>query len=115
MGWQEYQDHHVTNDPASWSEWEDCVRQTLGGEPLPEMSPVKGVHGWVDGTVVAWHDDERWGVLASPDVEGEVWANYVNIVGKGYTPLRESQRVRFSYRTPGTHGYPHVAEAVQLR
>jgi hypothetical protein len=39
MGWEEFDDHHITNDPASWSEWEACVRETLDGEPLPKISP----------------------------------------------------------------------------
>lgn len=28
-----------TNDPASWSDWEKCVEETLGNQPLPELSP----------------------------------------------------------------------------
>jgi hypothetical protein len=27
--------------------------------------------GPVDGTVVLWNDEEGWGVVASPDVNGE--------------------------------------------
>jgi hypothetical protein len=28
-------DHYRTNDPASWTDWEKCVRQTLAGASLP--------------------------------------------------------------------------------
>ncbi len=31
-------DHYLTNDPASWSDWERCVQETLHGEPLPSPS-----------------------------------------------------------------------------
>ena len=27
-------DHYQTNDPASWTDWQDCVRQTLEHAPL---------------------------------------------------------------------------------
>ena len=32
-------DLYVTNDPASWEDWQRCVRQTLAGEAMPELSP----------------------------------------------------------------------------
>lgn len=31
-------DSFRTNDPASWKDWQQCVTQTLRGEPLPELS-----------------------------------------------------------------------------
>ena len=34
-------DHALTNDPASWEDWQECVRRTLAGEPLPELSPPR--------------------------------------------------------------------------
>jgi hypothetical protein len=33
-------DLYKTNDPASWSDWQQCVRLTLAGAPLPTPSPV---------------------------------------------------------------------------
>ena len=30
-------DHARTDDPASWSDWERCVAETLGGDPLPRF------------------------------------------------------------------------------
>jgi hypothetical protein len=34
-------DQYRTNDPASWADWERCIRDTLAGRPLPELSPPK--------------------------------------------------------------------------
>ena len=28
-------DHYRTKDPASWTDWEKCVQETLAGAPLP--------------------------------------------------------------------------------
>jgi hypothetical protein len=36
MGWEGTQD--MTNDPATWEEWKECVRQTVAGDPLPELT-----------------------------------------------------------------------------
>ncbi|MGB9112017.1 MAG: hypothetical protein WCF24_04740 [Acidimicrobiales bacterium] len=32
-------DTYRTNDPASWSDWQECVRQTLAQRPFPTLSP----------------------------------------------------------------------------
>jgi hypothetical protein len=31
-------DQCATNDPASWADWQRCVRETLGGAPLPRLA-----------------------------------------------------------------------------
>lgn len=31
-------DESRSNDPAAWSDWERCVRETVAGSPLPEVS-----------------------------------------------------------------------------
>jgi hypothetical protein len=36
-------DHARTNDPASWSDWEQCVAETLRGEPVPRFPPGSSV------------------------------------------------------------------------
>jgi len=28
-------DHYATNDPASWTDWQRCLQETLDGAPLP--------------------------------------------------------------------------------
>ena len=70
-------------------------------------------HDFVEGVVVIWNDDLGWGALASPAVEGEVWAHFSHVVMEGYSSLRPSQRVRFTYETPGQDGYPHRAISVR--
>jgi cold shock protein len=72
-----------------------------------------GKRGTVGGSVVVWHDDEGWGVIASPAVDGEVWTHFSNIVGTGYRSLRRGQAVRLRYETPGQDGYPHRAVSVE--
>jgi len=32
-------DSYRTNDPASWSDWLECVYQTRAQHPLPTLSP----------------------------------------------------------------------------
>ena len=70
-------------------------------------------HASVDGTVAMWNDEEGWGALASPAIEGEVWAHFSNLVMDGYKTLRAGQRVSFTYETPGQDGYPHRAISVR--
>jgi CspA family cold shock protein len=65
--------------------------------------------GPVDGTVVAWHDGEGWGVLASPQVDGEVWVHTSNIASTIRRPYLVGLPVRFSFETPGPEGYGHRA------
>jgi hypothetical protein len=31
-------DHYVTGDPASWEDWQRCVRETLDRVPLPQLA-----------------------------------------------------------------------------
>ena len=72
-------------------------------------------HGPVDGTVVVWDDEEGWGALASPAVQGEVWAHFAQVQMEGYGSLTSGQPVRFTYETPGQDGYPHRALSVRPR
>ncbi len=37
MGWEPRDNPNITYDPASWPEWQGCVRETLDGAPLPEI------------------------------------------------------------------------------
>src|SRR5713101_9458984 len=74
---------------------------------------MRTVHGPVDGTVVAWHEESGWGVLASPSVHGKVWTIFFNIKMNGYRTLKRGQPVTFTYETPGQDGYPHHARSVR--
>lgn len=56
-----------------------------------------------------WSDDEGWGVLVSPEVPGEVWAHFSQIVDDvdAYRSLSDGERVRFTCERypPGQDGY----------
>jgi CspA family cold shock protein len=65
------------------------------------------------GTVTSWHGDLGWGVLASPDVPGEVWAHFSAVEGSGYHTLVEGADVRFEYqKVHNQDGYRYVADSV---
>ena len=53
-----------------------------------------------------------WGVLASPQVDGQVWAHFSTITGNGYRSLARDEDVTFTYLSPGQDGYPHSAVSV---
>jgi CspA family cold shock protein len=72
-------------------------------------------HGPVDGTVVVWDDEEGCGALASPAVEGEVWAHFAQVEMEGYRTLTSGQPVTFTYETPRQDGCPHRAVSVRPR
>lgn len=62
----------------------------------------------VRGTVIEWRDEEGWGVLSSPSVEGTVFAHFSNIRDMtGYRFLIAGQAVEFEYETPGQDGCDH--------
>lgn len=82
-------------------------------QPVGIMSCSR--HGAVDGTAVVWHDEQGWGVVSSPDVNGEVWTHFSNVAGTGHRSLSPGQAVTFSYETPGQDGYPHRALWVSPR
>jgi cold shock protein len=81
-----------------------CVRAP--GTPS-QPQPFATLTIVVDGTVKYWNDDERWGVLVSPDVPGDVWTHFSCIVGTGYRSLIEGDPVRFTaeHYPPGQDGY----------
>lgn len=96
------------------------TRATESTTPRPQsvstMTTVRrDVNGPVDGTVVSWNDEEGWGVVSSPAVDGEVWTHFSNIKVTGYKSLRAGEAVRFTYETPGQDGFPHRAVSVERR
>ena len=71
----------------------------------------------VEGIVKRWDEDEGWGVLTSPDVPGDVFAHFSDIVAEGYRSLTDGERVRFDWEhyEPGQDGYFYRAtRAVRL-
>lgn len=76
---------------------------------------VRETSGPVEGTTLSWSDDEGWGVLASPVVEGQVWCHFSSVDAPGYRSLKPGVAVTFTYETPGQDGYPHRAHRVTAK
>jgi cold shock protein len=68
----------------------------------------------VEGIVKRWDEDEGWGVLSSPDVPGDVFAHFSDIVSEGYRSLNDGERVRFDWEhyELGQNGYFYRATRV---
>lgn len=71
--------------------------------------------GPVECTVVVWHDEEGWGAVSSPAVDGEVWVHFSDILGQGYRRLLAGGRVTVTYEMFPQDGYAHRAVAVERR
>jgi CspA family cold shock protein len=71
--------------------------------------------GVVRGTVKSWSTDVGWGVLASPDLPGDVFAHFMHIQGQDPGPwsLEPGTPVVFEYRTPGQDGFDFAANWVR--
>jgi cold shock protein len=61
-----------------------------------------------------WNEDEGFGVITSPDFEGDIWVHFSFLEMQGYRSLREGQPVEFDkVVTPSFEpGYPHLAKRV---
>jgi CspA family cold shock protein len=68
---------------------------------------------WTRGTTKAWNREEGWGVNASPDVGGDVWAHFSAVIGDGYRELRVGDAVEFRYEERGQDGYHYAAVSVR--
>ena len=73
----------------------------------------------VNATCKVWHDDEGWGVLASPDVPGELFAHFSNIEAPPdrYRDLRAGEAVEIEWEPypGGQDGYFYrVTRVVRL-
>ncbi|MGW0738173.1 cold-shock protein [Streptomyces sp. NPDC002851] len=70
----------------------------------------------VHGTVRSWDDESGWGVLASPEVPGEVWAHFsaVRTAEPGaFASLDPGEAVLFTWEEAEQDGYAY--RAVQVR
>jgi CspA family cold shock protein len=61
----------------------------------------------VVGTVEAWHDEQGWGVLRTPDGLS-VFCHFSHIEMDGYAALTAGASVWFDYAIPGQDGGPHL-------
>lgn len=68
-------------------------------------------------TCMAWHDDDGWGVLASPDVPGELFAHFSHVVAPSgvYRSLRPGEVVEIDWEPypPGQDGYVFRATRIE--
>lgn len=66
------------------------------------------------GTVESWNDEEGWGVLVSPEVDGGIWAHFSAIDADGYRRLEPGAVVDFEYIVVpgGQDGYDYRATEV---
>jgi CspA family cold shock protein len=69
------------------------------------------------GTVKAWHYDEGWGVLTSPEVPSDVWVHFSCVEGSGdFVFLTAGESVEFDYESAGhggQDGYSYRATTVR--
>ncbi len=70
----------------------------------------------VHGTVRSWDDESGWGVLASPEVPGEVWAHFsaVHTTDPGaFASLEPGEAVLFTWEEADQDGYSYRALRVR--
>lgn len=70
----------------------------------------------IHGTVRSWDEESGWGVLASPDVPGEVWAHFsaVHATDPGaFISLEPGEAVLFTWEEADQDGFSY--RAVQVR
>jgi CspA family cold shock protein len=71
---------------------------------------------WAEATVKTWDDELGWGIVAAPDVAGEIWVHFSAIEGDGYRSLKPGGKVSVRYtETPGSpddlYGCEYMAES----
>lgn len=69
----------------------------------------------VHGTVQSWDDEEGWGVLASPDIQGEIWAHFSAVYAKpgAFASLNPGESVLFTWEEFPQDGYSYRAVHVR--
>jgi len=68
----------------------------------------------VRGIVKLWNEDEGWGVVSSPDVDGDVWAGFATIESEDYRWLNVGATIEFDYIfvPGGQDGYRYRTERI---
>jgi len=96
---------------------EEVIYESGAAEPSTPPPARKLRSGTARGTVIRWSDDEGWGVIASEDLPGEVWAHAMHIEGEGYRTLHVGEVVEFDWHemsvTGGQDGYSYRASSVR--
>jgi cold shock CspA family protein len=68
---------------------------------------------WTRGTAKEWNSEEGWGIVTSPEVNGDVWAHFSGILGDGYRSLVVGEPVEFRYEERDQDGYQYAALSVK--
>lgn len=71
----------------------------------------------ITATVRAWHDEEGWGVLDSPETPGGCWAHFSTLELDGFRTLSPGRQVDLGWEAPGFEqdGYAYRAVTVVPR
>jgi CspA family cold shock protein len=67
----------------------------------------------VRGRVETWHDDEGWGVIASDEIPGTVWAHFSSVEMPGYRKLAQDEVVDLRWEQADQDGYGYRATWVR--
>ncbi|QCR18762.1 cold-shock protein [Agrococcus sp. SGAir0287] len=70
------------------------------------------LHGDALGTVVEWHDDEGWGLVALATSGAEVWAHFSIIEHRAFGSLEVGEEVRVWYQPGPEAGALHAVRVV---
>jgi cold shock protein len=66
----------------------------------------------VDGVVRAWHSDQGWGVIETPDTPGGCWTHFSHIAMRGHRELVPGQAVALDWEMADQDGYSYRAVRV---
>lgn len=66
----------------------------------------------VDAVVRAWHRDEGWGVVDSPETPGGCWVHFSHVRVSGYRELLPGQAVPLDWEEFDQDGFHYRAVAV---
>jgi CspA family cold shock protein len=65
------------------------------------------------GRVVEWHDDDGWGLIDCPELDGPCWAHFSVVEMDGYRSLAVGTMVRLAAEAMDVDGYRYSATRVQ--
>lgn len=66
------------------------------------------------GVLVQWHEDEGWGVIASPDTPGGCWVHYSAAQSTGVRQISRGQHVLFEWERCKQDGYEFRAVSLWI-
>jgi CspA family cold shock protein len=93
--------------------WPASPRQICRSAPVLAAYARDVSKPWTRGTTKAWHAEEGWGVIESPDLADDVWVHFSDILGEGYRELASSEPVEFRYEEREQDGFRYAAVSVR--